>query len=125
MSSFASKEDLRFESIMSRPVNIIVFRLNELMDREGFGYESGLEGVTGKFDELPIWRMFLDNCTNFLVEMGNETSLSKNGLSKEVEVLLTFLLKNFDKARIWISGASLTYITTFVDDYFFDDFRMD
>jgi len=70
-SSFASEEDLGFKSIMSRPVDVIVFRLNELVDREGLSYESGLEGVTRKEQELSIRRMALDDCTDFLVEMGN------------------------------------------------------
>jgi len=51
--------------------------------------------------------------------------VSQNGLGEEVEVLLTLLLEKFNKARIWISGASLTDIATFVEDYFLDDLSMD
>jgi len=124
VGGFASEQDLSLKTIMSRPVSVVVFRLDEFVDRERLGYKSSLEGVTREEEELPIRRVLLDDFTNYLVKMRDESGLPKDGLGEEIEVLLTLAFEEFDKARIRISGASLTDVATFVDDYFFNNFCM-
>jgi len=51
--------------------------------------------------------------------------LSEDGFCKKVKILLTLLFEYFDKAGIWVSGASLTDIAPLVQNDFFDNFCVD
>jgi len=115
MLCLAGQKDFGFQSIVSRPVDVVLFRLNEFVDGKSFGNDCRFEKVPWKHDELPVGRDFLDELADIPVDMVGKSSEAKDGFAEEMEIGLGFLLDEFQEATVGISGSCLTCLTVGVD----------